>query len=147
MISQRMRHLVACVMLVLVARTAPTAATQLPFDSRPLIEVHTLAAVPKEVIALLGWEKREGPDGISGVVEGCPCEEGAFCSDQVWVVPKYDPTISGVLLSKINGHWAVGSVQQWWMDRAKLEANTQLTSNQRSEALNSFWEQFPACAR
>ena len=84
---------------------------------------------------------------ISGVVEGCPCEEGAFCSDQVWVVPRYDPTISGVLLSKINGHWAVGSVQQWWMDKSKLEANTQLTSNQRSEALTSFWEQFPACVK
>jgi hypothetical protein len=275
-------------MLVLVGRAAPAAGTELSFDSRALVEVHTLDAIPKEVIALLGWDKREGPDGISasyrefnetdaagskfprryfesagvcsagvvvlyeeagrppsyhaiafemtrtgwskvrewafdenldlrsflytvdsahypqaqyylrskrrqrvaariretqpgrrdaplrktnlsdneareiqyvmaqvypgvilnisGVVEGCPCEEGAFCSDQVWIVPRYDPNISGVSLSRINGHWAVGPIQQWWIDRAKLEADTHLTPNHH-DALDSLWEQFPACVK
>jgi hypothetical protein len=63
MVSQRIRHLVACAMLLLVNASALSAETQLPFDSRPLIEVHTLDAIPKEVIALLGWH-RGGPDGI-----------------------------------------------------------------------------------
>jgi hypothetical protein len=64
MISQRMRHLVACVMLLLVNASTLSAETQLPFDSRSLVEVHTLDVIPKEVIALLGWH-RGGPDGVA----------------------------------------------------------------------------------
>ena len=44
--------------------SALPAETQLPFDSRPLVEVHRLDVIPKEVIALLGWH-RGGPDGIA----------------------------------------------------------------------------------
>jgi hypothetical protein len=284
----RIGHLVACVMLLLVSASALGVDTELPFDSRALVEVHALEAIPKEVIALLGWQQG-GPDGIaqrfakfnatdaagsdlprlrfesagvctaavvviyeqggrppthhavafvmtrsgwsrlrewaldendsslrsflytvdsarygraaqfylrnqrryrveerisrtfptrrdgplrkvnlsddeareiqsvmapiypgvilniSGVVKGCPCEEGPSCSDQVWVVPQNDVKTPGVLLSHTSGHWAVGPVQQWWMDRAALEADGSLTPGQRFEALDSLWEKFPAC--
>jgi hypothetical protein len=88
---------------------------------------------------------------ISGVVTGCPCEEGIFCSDQVWVVPQDDVKTPGVLLSRISGHWSVGLIQQWWMGRAQLQAELQadshLTPFERFEALDSLWEKFPACTR
>ena len=276
-------------MLLLVSASALAVDTQLPFDSRALVEVHTLEAIPKEVITLLGWQQG-GPDGIalrfdkfnatdaagsdlprrlfetagvctaavvviyrqggrpptyhavafvmvrsgwsrmrewtldehldlrsflytvdsarypraaqmylrdkrryrvevrisqtrptrrdgplrkvnlsddeareiqsvmspiypgvilniSGVVQGCPCEEGTSCSDQVWVVPQNDVKTPGVLLSRISGHWTVGPIQQWWMDRAQLEADRHLNPDQRFEALDSLWEKFPTCAQ
>jgi hypothetical protein len=284
-----MGHLVACVMWILVTASAMAVDTQLPFDSRALVEVHTLEAIPKDVIALLGWQ-RDGVDGIaqrydkfnatdaagsdlprrhfetagvsslavvviyqeggrsttyhavafvltgagwsrvrqwtldeplglrfflytmdsaryprvaqyylrekrrrrvegrisrtrptrrdgplrevnlsdneareiqsvmsqiypgailniSGVTKGCPCEEGASCSDQAWVVPQDDVKTPGVLLSRIGGHWTVGAIQQWWMGKAELEADRHLTPEQRFEALDSLWEKFPACAQ
>jgi hypothetical protein len=286
--ERRRIRLVACVMLLRVIASALAADTQLPFDSRALVEVHTLDAIPKEVIALLGWQqagpggiadrfdkfnatdaagsdlprrrfktagvssaavvviyqqagrpptyhavavemtrsgwrqvrewtldedpglrfflytvdsgrypraaqlylsqkrryrvetrisqtrpiRRDGPLrkinlsddeareiqsvmsqiypgvllNISGVVTGCPCEEGASCSDQVWVVPKDDVKTDGVLLSRISGHWTAGPIQKWWMYKADLEADSHLTPGQRFEALDSLWKQFPACA-
>jgi hypothetical protein len=58
---------------------------------------------------------------ISGVATGCPCEEGPSCSDQVWVVPHTVPATDGAVLSRINGRWGVGLIQQWWLDKAHLE--------------------------
>jgi len=84
---------------------------------------------------------------ISGVVTGCPCEEGPSCSDQVWVVPKDDVKTPGVLLSRISDRWAVGPIQKWWMDRADLEADTRLTPSQHEEALYTLWEKFPKCSQ
>jgi len=289
MVSQRIHRLVACVMLLLINAPAVPAETRLPFDSRPLIEVHTLDAIPKEVIALLGWHGR-GPDGIaepfdkfnatnaagsnlprrrfetagvssvaavviyeqaghrstyhavafmmtrsgwghvgewtfdenpgglrfflylvdsaryplaqrylrdhrryrvearisrtrptrrdaplrranltddeareiqavmspiypgailniSGVVTGCPCEEGSSCSDQVWVVPQNELKTDGTLLSRIDSRWTVGPIQKWWLTRMHVEFDNQLTPSQRAEALDSLWEKFPLCAQ
>jgi hypothetical protein len=289
MVGPRIQQLVACVMLLLWNASALRAETQLPFDSRPLVEVRTLDAIPKEVITLLGWHLG-GPDGItdrfhefnatespgsnlphrlfelagvssaaavviyeqagrpptyhavafmmtrtgwshvrewaldedprtllfflytvdsvhyplaelhlrqnrryrvetriiqtrparrdgplrkanlsddeareiqsvmspiypgailniSGVVTGCPCEEGPGCSDQVWVVPENDLRNDGVSLSLISGRWTVGPIQKWWFDKAQLEADPHLTPHQRREALDSQWEAFPGCAR
>jgi hypothetical protein len=289
MVRRRIDHFVTCVMLLLVNASAFPAETQLPFDSRPLIEVHTLDVIPKEVIALLGWH-RGGPDGIaerfdkfnetdaagsnlprrlletagvnsaavvvifeeagrpptyhavafmmtrtgwrhvgdwtlderplglkyflytvdsarypraqlyftedrrfrverriiqthptrrdaplrranlsddeareiqsvmspiypgailniSGVVTGCPCEEGPSCSDQVWVVPENDIKTDGAMLSRISGQWTVGPIQKWWLEKAHLEADPQIVSSKRIEVLDSLWEKFPACAK
>jgi hypothetical protein len=261
----------------------------LPFDSRPLVEVHTLDAIPKEVIALLGWH-REGPDGIaerfdkynstdaagsnlprrlletagvssaativiygqagrppsyhaaafmltrsgwghvrdwtldenprhlqfflytvdsaryplaqthlrqerryrveirigqthpthrdgplrkanlsddeareiqsvmspiypgailniSGVVTGCPCEEGPSCSDQVWVVPDNEIKTDGALLSRMSDRWTIGPIQKWWLEKAHLEADHHSSSSKRIDALDSLSEKFPACAQ
>jgi hypothetical protein len=59
MVSLRIQRLAARVMLLLLSALAFPAETQLPFDSRPLVEVHTLDAIPKEVIALLTSEEVE----------------------------------------------------------------------------------------
>ena len=58
---------------------------------------------------------------ISGVVTDCSCEEGPGCSDQVWTVAHRAGKTLGLQLSRINGQWALGVVQQWWLDRENLE--------------------------
>lgn len=58
---------------------------------------------------------------IGGVVRGCPCEDGPWCSDQVWIVAVQPGKTIGFLLSKMDGHWAVGPVQRWWWDYENLQ--------------------------
>jgi hypothetical protein len=82
---------------------------------------------------------------ISGVVTGCPCEEGPSCSDQVWVVPQNELKTNRTLLSRISGRWTIGPIQEWWLNKAHLEADYHLTAGQRAEALDALWEKFPAC--
>jgi hypothetical protein len=50
---------------------------------------------------------------ISGIVAGCQCEEGEQCTAQVRVVAYRPEKTSGLSLSRINGHWSVGLLQQW----------------------------------
>ena len=59
---------------------------------------------------------------ISGVVTGCPCEEGTGCSDQVWIVAHRPGEMKGLQLSRINDRWTIGPVQQWWLDSEQLYA-------------------------
>jgi hypothetical protein len=59
---------------------------------------------------------------IGTVVTGCPCEDGPSCTEQVWVVA-YQPERSvGLVLSRIDGRWGIGPLQQWWLDYDDLEA-------------------------
>jgi hypothetical protein len=53
---------------------------------------------------------------ISGVVSGCPCEDGAGCSDQLWIVAYRPGVIKGLEMSRISQHWAIGPVQHWWLE-------------------------------
>jgi len=63
-LSKGIRDLIACALFVLSSASAFGADTRLPFDSRALVEVHSLDAIPKDVIRLLDWH-RGGPDGIA----------------------------------------------------------------------------------
>jgi hypothetical protein len=47
---------------------------------------------------------------ISGVTDGCNCEEGSACTAQVWLALYREEHIRGLVLSKIGGHWKVGAV-------------------------------------
>jgi hypothetical protein len=84
---------------------------------------------------------------IGTVVTGCPCEDGADCTDQVWVLASRRETSRGVLLSKIKGHWAVGAVQAWWLRYEKLQASRHSfpSSWKYSEAEDELKLQFPTC--
>ena len=62
---------------------------------------------------------------ISGVVSECPCEDGPACSDQVWIVAHRPNQTKGLQLSRIDAHWAIGPVQQWWFDFENLAATRQ----------------------
>jgi hypothetical protein len=82
---------------------------------------------------------------ISGVVTGCPCEEGPACADQVWVVARSGGHTNGLQLSRIGGRWAVGVVQQWWLNYQKLQADRTLPPGKRYDALQAMHDNFPAC--
>jgi hypothetical protein len=85
---------------------------------------------------------------ISGVVVGCPCEDGPSCADQVWIVASRPDKTVGLLLSKIDGHWAIGPVQRWWLSYAELQAR-QAKYKSYAEYLRAeqnLLEVFPVCA-
>jgi len=52
---------------------------------------------------------------ISGVTDGCPCEEGSKCTSQVWVVAYRNGRYDGLMLSRVDGMWTVGQIQSWWI--------------------------------
>ena len=67
----------------------------------------------REVVQVVAGVDPGAIVNIGGVVEGCACEEGPFCEDQVGVL-SYHPDSSKVLtLSRIAGHWQIGRTQGW----------------------------------
>lgn len=87
---------------------------------------------------------------ISGVTEGCDCEEGSHCSAQVGLAMNRENKTRSLVLSKIDGHWKIGAVQSWW-----LQYNATHTSSPGSSSEEAWrtWQQkerrllesFPAC--
>jgi hypothetical protein len=84
---------------------------------------------------------------ISGVVSGCPCEDGPACADQVWIVAFRANQNKGLQLAKVNGRWEIGPLQQWWLDLEKLTANREryVSAAAYDTALNGLYGRFPAC--
>ena len=80
---------------------------------------------------------------ISGVVTGCPCEEGVECSDQVWVVAHRTGHTQGLELSRIDGHWEIGRVQQWWLSFEQVQRIR--TPEKHSKAMQELNDSFPMC--
>lgn len=58
---------------------------------------------------------------ISAVTTGCPCEDGPDCTDQVWSVAFRDGVNSELALSRIDGEWQIGPLQDWWLIRDRIE--------------------------
>jgi hypothetical protein len=85
---------------------------------------------------------------ISTVVVGCPCEDGPFCSDQVWILKHRPAKAKGLLLSRIDGHWAIGPVQLWWLDYENLQARRKHFASHWAyrDAEREMYESFPVCA-
>lgn len=83
---------------------------------------------------------------ISPVVTGCPCEEGPQCTDQVYIVAETAQSSKGLQMSRIKNAWVVGSVQQWWLKRDALAANSGKMDYEKYEsAMNELVRDFPAC--
>lgn len=59
---------------------------------------------------------------ISAVTSGCPCEDGPQCTDQVWSVASRNTVSNELALSKIDGEWQVGPLQEWWLVRDRISA-------------------------
>lgn len=53
---------------------------------------------------------------VSGVTDGCPCEEGPMCDSQVWILAYRDNRYDGLMLSRISNKWIVGPLQTWWFE-------------------------------
>jgi hypothetical protein len=83
---------------------------------------------------------------ISGVVMGCPCEDGPTCSDQVWIVAYTPEKSRGLQLSKMGGHWTIGPLQQWWINYDELSARSErLRPDAFLTAESDLMEKYPAC--
>jgi hypothetical protein len=87
---------------------------------------------------------------ISGVTDGCDCEDGGGCTAQVWLALYRDNKIRSLELSKIGGHWAIGAVQRWTLEFDQLQArnpgygsraNQMAWQEERQRLLDSF----PSC--
>jgi hypothetical protein len=85
---------------------------------------------------------------ISGVVTGCPCEDGPNCSEQVWIVAYTPEQSRGLELSRISGRWSVGPAQQWWLDYDNLQARRESfpSISAFSRAQIELSDRFPVCA-
>src|SRR5512134_3305120 len=84
---------------------------------------------------------------ISPVVEGCPCEEGGTCTEQLYIVGTIDKKAHGLLLSRRRNLWTVGVVQRWWLERAALEARQKVMDFRTFEkARERLLLEFPQCA-
>ena len=93
--------------------------------------------------------KYEMPElmNISPVVEGCPCEEGSGCSEQVFIVGKIEDKAYGLQLSRRKNAWGVSTVQKWWLEHAALKARAS-TMDYRAyqKARERLLLEFPMCA-
>jgi hypothetical protein len=83
---------------------------------------------------------------ISGVVEGCPCEDGPACSAQVWTAIDRSEGIRSLVLSDINDHWIIGPAQRWFLESAKLERTKFPTYDKYAAARGALNERFPTCS-
>jgi hypothetical protein len=52
---------------------------------------------------------------ISGVTDGCDCEDGSKCTAQLWLSLNSENQTRSLVLSKIEGHWKIGAIQSWWV--------------------------------
>ena len=84
---------------------------------------------------------------ISPVVEGCPCEEGSGCTEQVFIVGKIEDQAYGLQLSRRKNRWGVSAVQKWWLEHAALKARVStMDSRTYQQARERQLLEFPMCA-
>jgi len=105
----------------------------------------------EEVREILGAARGIVPEAIvniSGVVTGCPCEEGPTCSDQVWILASTAEKTLGLQLSKIGNAWTIGLIQRWWFEYEALQTRrtTFRSYSEYRDAENTLTEKFPMCA-
>ena len=60
---------------------------------------------------------------ISGVTDGCDCEDGSRCTAQVWLALSRENQTRSLVLSKIDGHWKIGAVQSWSLQYVAHQAS------------------------
>jgi hypothetical protein len=73
---------------------------------------------------------------ISTVTDGCECEEGDSCTEQVWLVLYKPSRMRGLMLSKIGGHWQVGAIQEWWLRYYDLQSRMPAFRDRYSDPFN-----------
>jgi len=83
---------------------------------------------------------------ISGVAQGCPCEDGPSCSAQVWTAIDRSERIHSLELSEINDHWVIGPVQRWFLESAQLERSKYPTYADYTAARGALDNRYPTCA-
>lgn len=116
-------------------RDSPLRQENIRDDEVRQIQAAASPVVPKAII------------NISGVVTGCPCEEGPSCTDQVWILANQSERTTGLQLSRVGGQWKIGAVQRWWLEYEKLEARRRTFHSISAyyAAEDALKETFPAC--
>jgi hypothetical protein len=85
---------------------------------------------------------------VSGVVLGCPCEEGPECTEQVYVVSNKDNHPYGLQLSRVKKKWMVGTVQGWWTRYESLKAReSRMDRREYIAHMDRLVLEFPACTQ
>jgi hypothetical protein len=87
---------------------------------------------------------------VSPVIEGCPCEEGPLCTDQVYVVTQASEKSVGLQLSLVKKVWKVGVVQSWWLKYDALHAEARASGKRFDyeklvRAESELLRDFPTC--
>lgn len=83
---------------------------------------------------------------VSPVIEGCPCEEGPMCTDQVYVVTHASGKAVGLQLSRVKKVWKVGVVQLWWLKYDALRAQMESMGYPNFvRAESELYRDFPIC--
>jgi hypothetical protein len=87
---------------------------------------------------------------ISGVTDGCTCEEGSQCSAQVGLALNRNNVTRSLVLSKINSHWRIGAVQNWFLKYHEFERNHPRPTNwddlqDWERARQALFKLYPAC--
>jgi hypothetical protein len=87
---------------------------------------------------------------ISGVTDGCACEEGGQCSAQVGLALNRDNVTRSLVLSRIDGHWKVGAVQSWWLKYREFQKTHPRPANWPAlqdweRASQALLKSYPAC--
>jgi hypothetical protein len=93
---------------------------------------------------------------VSGVTDGCPCEEGPMCDSQVWILAYRDNRYDGLMLSRISNKWIVGPLQTWWFEydlvikkmnelRSEKPADYMAAYTEYREKRIQLHEAFPSC--
>jgi len=95
----------------------------------------------REIQAVMAPFHSAGMVSIGTVVTGCTCEEGAECTDQVWVTVPASPVPRGYLLSRINNLWTIGVGQRWWLDY------DQFRKTHKWDEIEKRIMDFPACSK
>jgi len=114
-------------------RDAPIRYLNISDDEAREVQAATFAVIPDSLV------------NIGTVVTGCPCEDGAECADQVWIVVNRPSSTQGLLLSKISGKWGVGPVQRWWLRFERLQATRFSSYEAREDAKEQLLNEFPVC--
>jgi len=116
-------------------RDAPARALNISDQEVREIQAVALELVPRAIV------------NIGTVTTGCACEDGAACTEQVWIVASDAARAKGLQLSRIDGRWRLGTVQAWWLRYDELlSRRTQFAGWREFEtAERKLLDEFPAC--
>ena len=122
----------------------------------PLREVNISDREVREIETIMRQRYPGSIVYISGVVSDCPCNDGPKCTDQVWSVATLGDVNNEIALSRIEGAWAVGPLQEWWIirdriyelsrkDGEKAREDRQLDYREMRRRIREHEEAFPFC--
>jgi len=110
-------------------------------------------SLTKRCVRCNGRPWRSNPDfivNISGVTNGCDCEEGSNCTAQVWLALYRQDHTRSLVLSKLDGHWKIGAVQRWWLQYSAHQSTNpgfgrDPKEDECTQENQRLLDSFPAC--